>query len=239
VVEPSGFLPNGHLMGTARMGDDPGTSVVDRWGMTHDVPNLGIVDGSVFVTAGSANPTSTIAALSLRTAEHLVATRRWRTPPRGGPPARAVGAAVGTTGPEPAAVRPPGPALDHAQRARLAALADDLVPPSESLPAPSAVGVHQRLVDRALDARPDLAAPLVRALEHPAGLDGEALLAELQRHDRPAARALRTLVAATYYMAPEVRAALGYDGQEPSPATARDFPAWMEEGLLDHLLGPG
>ena len=83
VVEPSGFLPNGHLMGTTRMGDDPSSSVVDRWGMCHDVPNLGVVDGGVFVTAGSANPTSTIAALSLRTAEHLVATRRWRRRPSG------------------------------------------------------------------------------------------------------------------------------------------------------------
>ena len=36
------------------------TSVVDPWGMAHDVANLGIVDGSVFVTAGAANPTSTI-----------------------------------------------------------------------------------------------------------------------------------------------------------------------------------
>ena len=63
-------------MGTARMGDDPATSVVDRGASAHDVPNLGVVDGSVFVTAGSANPTSTIAALALRTADHLVEHRR-------------------------------------------------------------------------------------------------------------------------------------------------------------------
>ena len=56
---------NSHHLGTARMGDDPATSVVDRWCMTHDVPNLGIVDGSVFVTAGAVNPTSTIGALAL------------------------------------------------------------------------------------------------------------------------------------------------------------------------------
>ena len=97
-VDVSPFLPNGHLMGTARMGDDPATSVVDRFGMAHDVPNLGIVDGSVFVTAGSANPTSTIAALALRTAEHLVATRRWRPRP---PAAR--------SSPSP----PPNPGLVH------------------------------------------------------------------------------------------------------------------------------
>jgi choline dehydrogenase-like flavoprotein len=61
-----------HLLGTARMGSDPETSVVDPFGRSHDVPNLFIVDGSVFVTAGAANPTSTIAAIALRNAEHML-----------------------------------------------------------------------------------------------------------------------------------------------------------------------
>jgi choline dehydrogenase-like flavoprotein len=60
-----------HLMGTARMGDDPATSVVDRWGRAHDVPNLFVVDGSVFVTCAAVNPTTTIQALALRTAEWI------------------------------------------------------------------------------------------------------------------------------------------------------------------------
>lgn len=66
----------GHLLGTARMGDDPATSVADRYGRCHDVPNLFIVDGSLMVTSGAVNPTSTIAALSLRTAEHIAETAR-------------------------------------------------------------------------------------------------------------------------------------------------------------------
>jgi choline dehydrogenase-like flavoprotein len=65
-----------HLMGTARMGNDPKTSVVDRWGRAHDVPNLFIVDGSVFVTCAAVNPTPTIEALALRTADHIIAGRR-------------------------------------------------------------------------------------------------------------------------------------------------------------------
>jgi choline dehydrogenase-like flavoprotein len=65
-----------HLLGTARMGRDPATSVVDRFGRCHDVPNLYVADGSVFVTAAGVNPTSTVAALAARLAEHLVATRR-------------------------------------------------------------------------------------------------------------------------------------------------------------------
>ncbi len=62
----------GHLLGTARMGDDPLTSVVDSMGRAHDVRNLLVADGSIFVTSGSANPTSTISALALRIAKNLV-----------------------------------------------------------------------------------------------------------------------------------------------------------------------
>ena len=64
-----------HLLGTARMGDDPATSVLDRWNRTHDVPNLYVVDGSCFVTSAGVNPTSSICALALRAADHMVETR--------------------------------------------------------------------------------------------------------------------------------------------------------------------
>ena len=59
------------MLGTARMGDDPETSVVNHWGRSHDVRNLFIVDGSIFVTAGAVNPTSTIQALALYIAETM------------------------------------------------------------------------------------------------------------------------------------------------------------------------
>lgn len=60
-----------HLMGTARMGADPESSVVNGWGRCHDVRNLFIVDGSVFVTAGAVNPTSTIQALALYVGDRI------------------------------------------------------------------------------------------------------------------------------------------------------------------------
>jgi hypothetical protein len=63
-----------HLLGTARMGDDPKTSVLDRWNRAHDVPNLYVVDGSCFVTSSGVNPTSTIVAIALRAADHIVET---------------------------------------------------------------------------------------------------------------------------------------------------------------------
>jgi choline dehydrogenase-like flavoprotein len=65
-----------HLLGTARMGDDARQSVVDRFGRAHDVPNLFIGDSSLFVTGGAVNPASTVQALALRTADHILETRR-------------------------------------------------------------------------------------------------------------------------------------------------------------------
>jgi choline dehydrogenase-like flavoprotein len=64
-----------HLLGTARMGDDPQSSVVDRWNRAHDVPNLYVVDGSCFVTSTGVNPTSTIVSIALRAADHMIETR--------------------------------------------------------------------------------------------------------------------------------------------------------------------
>ncbi len=61
----------GHLLGTARMGNDPERSVVNAWGRCHDVRNMFIVDGSIWVTSGGVNPTSTIQALALYTADAM------------------------------------------------------------------------------------------------------------------------------------------------------------------------
>ncbi len=60
-----------HLMGTARMGSDPTRSVVNEWGRSHDVKNLFIVDGSIFVTSAGVNPTATIQALTLYIADAM------------------------------------------------------------------------------------------------------------------------------------------------------------------------
>lgn len=60
-----------HPSGTARMGSNPQNAVVDENCRSYDHPNLFIVGGSVFPTMGTANPTLTIAALSLRLADHL------------------------------------------------------------------------------------------------------------------------------------------------------------------------
>ena len=60
-----------HLLGTARMGNDPKSSVVDKYHRAHDVKNLFIVDGSSFVTSGRGQPTMTIQTLAFRAADHI------------------------------------------------------------------------------------------------------------------------------------------------------------------------
>jgi choline dehydrogenase-like flavoprotein len=60
-----------HLLGTCRMGDDPKSSVVDRYHRSHEVRNLFICDGSSLVTSGRGQPTMTIQALAFRAAEHI------------------------------------------------------------------------------------------------------------------------------------------------------------------------
>jgi choline dehydrogenase-like flavoprotein len=60
-----------HNLGTARMSKDPRDGVTNPFGQTHDIRNLFVSDGSVFSTAGAANPTLTIVALTLRQAEYL------------------------------------------------------------------------------------------------------------------------------------------------------------------------
>ncbi|WP_085317523.1 GMC family oxidoreductase [Derxia lacustris] len=61
-----------HLAGSMRMGDDPRSSVVDRWGKVHGLNNVYVGGASQFVTGSSVNPTLTLYALALRTADHLV-----------------------------------------------------------------------------------------------------------------------------------------------------------------------
>ncbi|MFN8687580.1 MAG: GMC family oxidoreductase [Acidobacteriota bacterium] len=65
-----------HYVGTARMGNDPRSSVTNKWNQSHDVPNLFLNDGAPFVTAGNQNPTLTIMAFALRSTERMIRLMR-------------------------------------------------------------------------------------------------------------------------------------------------------------------
>jgi choline dehydrogenase-like flavoprotein len=67
-------IPVNHLLGTCRMGNDPKSSVTDKFHRAHDVPNLFIVSGASFVTSGRGQPTETIQALAFRAGDTIA---RW------------------------------------------------------------------------------------------------------------------------------------------------------------------
>jgi gluconate 2-dehydrogenase alpha chain len=69
--------PSTHAYGGTRMGENPETNVVNRWGFSHEAPNLGILGASVMGTSGAHNPTLTAQALAWRTADYLV--KNWKT----------------------------------------------------------------------------------------------------------------------------------------------------------------
>jgi len=61
-----------HEMGSARMGKDPKTSVLNGFCQSHQVPNLFVVDGSCYASSGYVNPTLTMLAISLRASEYII-----------------------------------------------------------------------------------------------------------------------------------------------------------------------
>ena len=61
-----------HEMGTARMGRDPRTSVLNGWNQAHDVPNLFVTDGACMTSSANQNPSITYMALTARAAAHAV-----------------------------------------------------------------------------------------------------------------------------------------------------------------------
>lgn len=235
-IEASNPAPVGaHLLGTACMGNDPDGSVVDRWCMAHDIPNLGVIDGSVFVTAGAVNPTSTICALALRAADHLISHR----------------AAL----PMPTMIHAPKPAtasvrhlraerleqsdtgLDEEQQARLAQVADALIPAVDHLPGAGAM-IDAAALSRLFGVRPDLVAELRRVLAAPVSSPAAYVQALADRD--PAGRdALLTTIAGIYFLDSRVRERIGYEGQVALPRSPDRYPAYLAEGLLDHVLADG
>jgi glucose dehydrogenase len=81
-ADPKGYDGAGHIMGTCRMGKNSKTSVVDAQCRTHDHRNMFIVGSAVFPTAGSPNPTLTIAALALRAAQDIAKQLGVKTKPQ-------------------------------------------------------------------------------------------------------------------------------------------------------------
>lgn len=231
-----GFNPagaNAHMTGTARMGIDPANSVTNPWGFTHDIPNLGIVDGSVFVTCGSVNPTSTICALALRTAEHVIEKRD--TIPKPEKIERTV-VDLGTINIKAYGnnAQQPG-VLAAEQLAMLYEIGDRLIPAIDELPAAGQLLNETRLLDKVFSVRPDLI-PAINAVLSTPLKDPGTFMTTLLAENFEAWQAIATTIAGGYYLDDRVRARIGYEGQQAIPQTPDRLPAYLDEGLLDHLL---
>lgn len=127
--------------------------------------------------------------------------------------------------------------LTSAEMATLAAIADHLIPAAHGMPSARDVLTEDR-VRFVLNARPDLAQPLRRALAAD-GDDPAARLAALAGDDPAALSALQLAIVGGYYTDKGVRERIGYPGQEAITIRSWEVPAYVDEGLIDAVLARG
>jgi hypothetical protein len=128
--------------------------------------------------------------------------------------------------------------LSETERATLAAVADHLIPAAHGMPSAADVVDDTRL-RFVLNARPDLLAPLQVALRPDLGADVTARLDALAADDPGALGALQLVIVGGYYTDARVREGIGYPGQMALELRSWEYPAYLEEGLIDHVLARG
>jgi len=129
--------------------------------------------------------------------------------------------------------------IEDGLRDRLRTVADVLIPNAHGMPAASEVGVADGQLDRVVAVRPDLGDAVARGLEA-IDLDDVMGSAERLRAADPGLHHLLMLaIVGAYYIHPDVRKRLEYDGQEPVEVRPEIIPAYVEEGLLDAVLRRG
>lgn len=127
--------------------------------------------------------------------------------------------------------------FDPTGRAVLAGLADVLIPAGDGMPSASAAAVAEKGLDQVLAAVPSLGAGLADVLAKAKGRNPAEFLAALAQTDAAAYGVLTEVVTAAYFMNPDVRRAVCYTGQGPTPIDPRvDY---MEDGLLESVIKRG
>ena len=129
------------------------------------------------------------------------------------------------------------PVLDDHERATFAAIADHLIPAADGMPSAADVVDADRLAF-VLRARPDLAEPLRSALREELGSDVEERLAALADESSNLG-ALQLAIVGGYYTDARVRELIGYPGQMALELRSWEYPAYLEEGLIDAVLARG
>ena len=128
--------------------------------------------------------------------------------------------------------------LDAAEVATLRAVADRLIPAAGDMPSAAAVLSDARL-RFVLNARPDLLGPLRTALRLELGDDVAARLDVLGRDEPATLYALQLVIVGGYYTDAQVRDLIGYPGQMAIELRSWEYPAYLEEGLIDAVLARG
>jgi hypothetical protein len=141
------------------------------------------------------------------------------------------------------AVRPAATAAalaspEAAERATLRAVADLLIPAAHGMPSAAEVLTDDRL-RFVLTARPDLGEPLRTALRPELGDDVDARLDALGRDEPSTLGAMQLVIVAGYYTDARVRELIGYPGQTALELRSWEYPAYLEEGLIDAVLARG
>ena len=129
--------------------------------------------------------------------------------------------------------------FDAAARARLAALADALIPAADGMPSASEAGVAGEWLDAVLTAEPGFAGPLAAVLEHADVADPAGALKRIETTDPGGWGTLTTVVAGAYFLNPEIAQRVGYPGRRAIPIDADAEPDWAQDGLLDSVKSRG
>ncbi len=124
-------------------------------------------------------------------------------------------------------------------RLRFASLADRLLPQWRNMPAASAVRVHRDMLDLILEVRPDLIEDFFRGVRGSGEGDPSEAINMLYRNDHAAFNAVNLVAVAAYYMTDEVRAIIGYPGQENAPYNPQETPAYLMDGTLERVVRRG
>jgi hypothetical protein len=129
--------------------------------------------------------------------------------------------------------------LDEAQRELFGAIADLLIPSGDGMPSATEAGVPMKWLDEVLRARPDFGPPLVTVLDGARGTEPADAVAHLRASDPAGFGVLAEVVAGAYFLNPQVRKAIGYNGQQQVPIVAESPPDYEQDGLLASVVSRG
>ncbi len=129
--------------------------------------------------------------------------------------------------------------FDDWERATLARLADLLIPAGDGMPSASQAGVAGPWLDEVLRLRPDFESRLRALLARFGETNARTSVASLQASDPDGFFVLTEVVAGGYFLNPQVREAIGYDGQRAVPIVPEDPPDYEQDGLLASVIERG